>query len=199
MALNKNQFTIKESKDKSIARFFVSYNLYRNNNDNKQKSYQLLSLLKQQNDLLLEIDSSLTTLTTPSEIEPAILGLLKDLKEMGIDCRHQKSEAKSNKGLFGFLNMNKPYTAHRIFAFIPDQVWREEAFQSLLPNYGVRYYICKGPVDGIKLLEDLHCGRILDDELIEQFDLIIYDCSDFGQMGINTKLSKVDIQKRLTV
>jgi hypothetical protein len=199
MDINKNQFSIKESKDKSLARFFVSYNHNRNNKNNKQKSYQLLSLLKQQNDLLIEIDSSLTTLTTPSEIEPAILSLLKDIKEIGIEYRHQKSEAKSSKGLFGFLNMNKSYTAHRIFAYIPDKVWREELFQSLLPNYGVRYYICKGPVDGIKLLEDLHCGRILDVEQNEQFDFIIYDCSDFGQMGINTAFSKEELQKRLTV
>jgi hypothetical protein len=199
MVLNKSQFTIKESKDKSIARFFISYSSNCSNTDNKQKSYQLLSLLKQQNDVLLEIDSALTTLPNPSETDTAIEGLLKDLKGMGIDYRHQKSEAKDNKSLFGIFNLNKTHIAHRILTYVPDKIWREDRFQKFLPSYGVRYYICKQQVVGDKLLEDLHCGRILDDEKKALFNLVIYDCSDFGQMGINTNLSKEELQKLLDI
>jgi len=199
MAFNKSQFTIKESKDKNIARFFISYSLSRSNTDNKQKSYQLISLLKQQNDVLLEIDSALTTLPSPGETDTAIESLLKDLKGMGIDYRHQESEAKDNKSLFGIFNLNKTHTAHRVLTYIPDKIWREDRFRKFLPSYGVRYYICKEPVDGGKLLEDLYCGRILEDEKTMLFNFVIYDCSDFGQMGINTQLSKTELQKLLVI
>ena len=196
MDFKKNQFIIKESKDKSVARFFIAY---RNNKESKQISYRILSLLKRQNDVVLEIDSTLTTLSSPGETETAALSLLKDLKDLDIDLRHQQSEAKSNKGLLGILNLNKTYTAHKILAYIPDKLWRDELFQLIIPGYGVRYYICKGQVDGGKLLEDLHCGRILEAEKIELFDFVIYDSITFAQMGVNTKLSKEELQKLLTV
>jgi hypothetical protein len=199
MAFNKNQFTIKESKDISLARYFISYSSNRNNKGNRQKSYQLLSLLKQQNDVILEIDSELTTLPTTSETETTIGSLLKDFTDMGIDYRHQKSEAKSNKNLFGIFNSNKTHTAHRILVCISDKLWHDDQFQLIIPSYGVRYYICKENIDAKKLLEDLFCGKIMEAEKQELFPFVIYDCSDFGQMGINTELSKAELQNRLTV
>jgi hypothetical protein len=194
MTFHNKEFTIKESKDLNIARFFVTYP----NKNGPLKSFQLLSLLKQQHDLILEFDSTLTNLPNPHETETAALSLLTSFTKLGIEYRHQKSEAKDNKGLLGILNLNKTYTAYRILAYVPDQIWRDNSFQPIIPRYGVRHYICKENVDGGKLLEDLYTGRIKEEEKKELFAFIIYDCIEFGQMGIQTTLSKDELQTLLT-
>ena len=192
MAFHNKEFTIKDSKDLKIARFFVSYP----NKPGMSKSYQLLSSLKQQSGLFLEFDSLFTNLPTPVEIENAAKNLLRNLGEMGISYLHQTSEAKDSRGLLGIFNVNKTYTAYHIFAYIPDQIWKDSSFQAIIPRYGARYYICKESVDEKKMLEDLLVGRIPEDKMTELFDFIIYDCMDFGQMGIKTVLSKEELQTR---
>jgi hypothetical protein len=202
MFFHQKSFVIKESKNTNIARFFLSYQSAlpspNHVDENKQKSYHLLSLLKQQNDVILEIDSELTTLPSHKESESVIQTLVKDLTDMDIDFRLQKSEAKSTKSIFGIFGSNATHTAYRLLAYIPDAVWRESLFQMILPTFGVRYYICKGQADAQKLLEDLYCGKILAVDLTAIFDYVIYDSCDFSQMGINTVLSKEAIQKQLT-
>lgn len=192
MAFHNKQFTIKDSKDLKIARFFVSYP----NKPGMSKSYQLLTSLKQQRNLFIEFDSAFTNLPTPAEIQKAALSLLTSLQEMGIRFLHQTSEAKDTRGLLGILNLNKTYTAYHIFAYIPDSIWKVPSFQAIIPRYGVRYYLCKDgvPSDEGKMLEELLMGRIPEEKMLEWFDFVIYDCMDFGQMGIKTNFSKEELQ-----
>jgi hypothetical protein len=194
MAFPSKEFTIKTSKDPNIANFFVTYN----NKDAHLRSYKLISSLKQQHDLIIEIDSTLTNLPSTSETETAALNALTSFQAMGIDIRHQQSEVKDSKGLFGIFNLNKTYTAHRILAYIPDNVWQDNQFALLLPHYGARYYICKENVDANKMLEDLYSGKLTEEEKVAQLSFIIYDCSDFAQMGIKTVSSKDDLLKLLS-
>jgi hypothetical protein len=194
MAFHNKEITIKESKDLNIANFFVTYF----SKNGPLKSFQLLSLLKQQHDTILEFDSTITNLPNPHETETAALSLLKNLTELGIKYCHQKSEVKDTKGLMGILNLNKTYTAYRILAYVPDHIWRDPLFQPIIPRYGARYYICNEKTDGEKRMEDLFTGRIKEEEEKDLFAFIIYDCIEFGQMGIKTTLSKDELQMRLT-
>jgi hypothetical protein len=193
MAFRNKEFIIKDSKDTKIANFFVAYP----SKPGMSKSYQLLSSLKQQKGLFLEFDSAFTNLPTSVEIENAAKKFLGNLREMEIAHLHQTSEVKDNRGLLGFLNLNRTFTAYRIFAYIPDQLWQDQSFQAIIPRYGARYYICKDRVDEKKMLEDLLVGRIPEEKMFEIFDFIIYDCMDFGQMGIKTAFSKEELQTRI--
>ncbi|HBF37660.1 MAG TPA: hypothetical protein DDW50_10095 [Firmicutes bacterium] len=194
MPFHNKEYTIKDSKDLKIARFFIAYS----NKPEMSKSFQLLSSIKQQKNLFLEFDSAFTNLPTPTEIENAAKSLLKSFQALGVKHLHQMSEAKDNRGLFGILNLNKTYTAYRIFAYIPDEMWRNSSFQAIIPRYGARYYICKESVDQDTMLEELLAGRIPEEKMQDLFDFIIYDCIDFGQMGIKTAFSKDELQLKIT-
>jgi hypothetical protein len=197
MAFPNKEIVIKESKNPEIANYFIAYGF--NNKNSSVKSYQILSLLKKQQDIMMEFDSTLVNLPTVPEIESAALKLLKNLQEAGVELRHQQSEAKDSRGLLGIFNINRKYTAHRILAYIPDKMWSEDSFQKLIPRYGVRYYICKEGADGQQAMEDIYAGKIGEEAKKELFSFIIYDCIEFGQMGVQTAYSKAELEKQLTI
>ena len=194
MPFHKKEFTIRDSHDPKIARYFIAYP----QKEAKSKSYQLLTSIKQHQNLFLEFDSAFTNLPTPVEIENAAKELLKNLQKLGINHRHQTSEAKDNRGLLGILNLNRTYTAYHIIAYIPDETWQSSSFQEIIPRYGARYYMCKTSVDQDAMLEDLLAGRIPEEKMQEFYDFVVYDCVDFGQMGVKTAFSKEELQMRLT-
>lgn len=200
MAISQHKLVVKENKSDSAARFFLSYSKKRSSFENKELSYDILSALKKTNPVVMEIDSSICILPTTQERENFALDTLKAIRELGIDYRYQKSESKTGgKSFLDLFGIGRNCTNHKILALIPDQVWRQDAFQSLLPLYGVRYYICSEPIDGSKLLDDLYCGRILEDEINAVVPFIIFDCVDFGQMGINTVINKAELQTILGI
>ncbi len=200
MNSNKQKIVIKENKKSDIARFFISYSLNRSKAENKERSFQIISALVKDHDIIMELDSSLIVLNSAKEKETSVLGIVKDLRELGIDYRYQKSESPSNsRSLLDLFSFNKNVTVHKVLAHIPNKTWKEADLLFMLPTYGVRYYIFKETIDGANLLEDIYCGRITEAEKKDYFDYIIYDCSDFGQMGLNSDISKEELRKALEV
>jgi hypothetical protein len=195
MLFSNKEFTVKESKNPDIASFFISYA----GKNGQAKSYQIISTLKQQHDLVMEFDSTMASFPTLHDTEAAALDLLKSIQSIGIDYRHQQSEAKDTRGMLGIFGVSRKFTAHRIFANISDKMWRDSAFQRIIPKHGVRYYICRENVNGQQPMEQLYAGKTTEAEKKELFSFMIYDCIELGQMGIQTELSKEELQKRLTV
>jgi hypothetical protein len=200
MIFQKKPFIIKKSQDTSLADFYISYQSVNNNKSHPSKSHQILSSLKQQQDIILEIDSQLTSLPTQSESQDAFAELLSNLANLGVDYWDDQSKIKETKNFLGIpISSNKLFTAHRIIVPIPDKLWHEESFQKIIPYFGVRYYIAKEHSDLPKLMESLKSSAMSEDEEKQEFTFIIYDCIAFGQMGVKTSLTKAEIEQRLAL
>lgn len=194
ICLKENKY--KESMD--LARYCLSYNRVKTIGQKKQVGYEILSKLKGTNDVFIEVKTNLLTLEE-SLAETCALDFLKAVNDLGLSYRTKKVIAEKRNILGGILNFaKKKREVPEILAYVPDAIWRKKEFYSILPIYGVRYYICKEPVDGIKVLDQLFNGQINNDQQLELFNFLIFDCSSFSQMGINSKyLSCKDINKLL--
>jgi hypothetical protein len=200
MIFQKKPFIIKKSQDASLADFYISYQSVNSSKMHTSKSHQIISSLKQGNDMILEIDSQLTSLPTQSESQDAFTELLNNLANLGVDYQDKQSKVKETKNFLGIpISSNKLFVTHRIIALISDKLWHEEHFQKIIPHFGVRYYIAKENTDLQKLIEVLQSSEINEDEKKDKFAFIIYDCIAFGQMGVKTSLTKAEIEQRLAL
>ncbi|MGI6776830.1 MAG: hypothetical protein ACOX7R_02015 [Acetivibrionales bacterium] len=174
---------------------------YRANNEaiNSRASYEILSKLIGDNDVVIEVNSSLTN-TTKTESEDRTFHFLSEVRNRALDYSYRKVPSSARQS---FLSMifgggKKNAEAHEIMAYIPEKVWKEETFLSVLPVYGARYYVMKSPEEGDKVINEL-C-RMLDSEKIDYFKLIVFDVASFGQMGIvSNYLTADDIKGTLGI
>jgi hypothetical protein len=205
MPLKKGKVTIRENKSVKSpddARFFLTYEPGSSENEKRQSSYQIISSLKQKKDLLVEINSSLLTVSPNGERENFMIEVLRAVKDAGLNNRYRKlagtgSSGSSIKDLFSF---GKKPAVHELFILVPDRTWQDEVFQALLPLYGVRYYVCSGNEEPAKLMDELFNGQILEEDKFNYFNPIIFDCSDFGHSGIFTdRLSLAEVKNFLGI
>ncbi|MBZ4666217.1 hypothetical protein [Mahella sp.] len=199
-----SKISIKENKQGTsleAPRFALSYGQAADVDIENRRliSFKILSALKgESNDVILEIDSSL--LNAPRQHRADIaLDFVRAVRSAGIDFRYDKNAERVSFFSQLFRIGDTGYSFHhRVLAYIPQSIWTSEGFINILPAEGVRYYITQPTVQSSKLLDDMHHGYILDDEKLDIFDLIVFDCCVFGQMGIYTKrLSLDDIKERL--
>ena len=142
--------------------FSLTYGRNKSSPENRELSYQILSAFKQEQIVLLEIDSSLFLMSKPQESEIQIEALIKDLSQLGIQYQRQTFQFNQPRGLLGSLGIHKTTPGHRIFALIDNETWRKNEFKSYLPENGARYYICKDAIDEQKVFEDLSSSRLTD-------------------------------------
>ena len=164
-----------------------------------KRSYQVISALKGDAGLVVEVNSSLFNLSN-NQRGDAALTFLEEIRALNWNYRYRKITApptmNSLETLFSF--MKKPdNTAHQIFVEVPAAVWRdEEMIVKLLPIHGLRYYL--GAAAGIEPLEALFNGQYTEEQFLTLFKLICYDCAGFGQMGIYTEdLTLAELRKML--
>lgn len=181
-------------------RYSLSYRRGVLNKGSKKISYDLISRLVGGKDLLLKVDSSLFTGLSPEDEAKLVETIIMKLREMNIEYRYRTNSYPKKSKVFGFsISTSQTVTEHEILAYIPNRIWVKEGFWEFLPEYGVTYHILSPETNGSKLLDDIHTGRLLDKEILENYDLTIFDCFSFGQMGIDTDLSKQDLEGLLKV
>jgi hypothetical protein len=193
---------VRENKSGSgmeSARFYISYMDMKVKESKKEKSCKIISALTGEGDILIELKSSLLGVY-PNRREQIALDFLKDIKELGLSYRSRRVPSSDSGSIFTrlFLFGGKKTEAYEIIVHVPAGIWEKQEFKSILPEYGVMYYIGSKTGENGKLLEDIFNGQIMGDELLDVFECVIYDCSNFGQMGIFTgKLTINDINDRL--
>lgn len=176
--------------------FSLSYKVNYEQVDTKI-SYDILSALKGDNDVIIEVNSSLANVAK-SEGEDSAIAFLQKIRSLGLDYSYRKVPAATKQSFLAqlFGGGKKENLAHEVLAYVPDKVWRDESFQSLLPVYGARYYVTKEPEESDKIVNEM-C-RMLDNEKVDYFKLIIFDVASFGQMGIVTNyLARSDLKNML--
>ena len=181
---------ISDKRD-SISKFAITYSA--KNIDNSQISYEILSSLKAENDIIIEISSSFLKLSE-SESKMLLSKLIEELDNYGVMYKKRKISVHSRRTMLSISLKSEIIEGFELFAVIPDAIWRNENFKRLIPNMGVRYYL---PTS----IKDVNLDEFIDleeNEKISQCNWVIFDYILSGSMGINTcMMKKEDIQALL--
>lgn len=143
--------------------------------------------------VVVEFDSTLLALPD-NEREACALAFRAGLQSLNIDFRH-RSIPQTGRSSFVSRLLKSNQEAHQILALIEPAVWQAEAFQALVPAQGIRFYQLPLGDNGGALLDEIFQGKLIRQELLQRFELIVYDVASFGQMGIiSTRKSFEEIQ-----
>src|SRR5690554_1495315 len=143
----------------------------------KEANYRILSALVQEDDLLIEIDSSWFS---NNKKEIYFKEILQYIRTNDLDYNYNKITNNDIQSIFGNL-YNKNTVVHKTIFYLPNNIWKSESFRSIIPINGARYYILNKNNDE-KILK--YMGKMMDNEILDYFKLIVYDpgCDNFQQM-----------------
>jgi hypothetical protein len=202
----KHPWVVKENKAGNgvdTPRFFIDYG--GKAAGNRAISYQIISLLKRDADLIVKVDSSLLNLPAKQR-DGMVRDLITELKSLGLEYRYRKFLGSASPNLWNQLlpfRKNEEYH-HEVIIDLPDGVWRQQsstgsAFMRTL-GYGTFYYICKDSGRGPGIVDDFFNGGISPEEQSDYFVLSVFDWTYFGQMGLFTgSLTLADCKQLLKI
>lgn len=177
------------------AQFRLAYNSQGLEYNIRHASYIILSSLKSDNDLIIEINSSLFSMSE-SKKEPFIKNLLESAKSLGLYYQYKKVPAYAKQNIFSlFFNKNVSH-AYEVFIYVPHKIWSTDEFSNFLHLCCARYYITKESVEASTIIDNMQ--QMTDNEKLDFFKLIVFNNVTYGGMGINThSLSIPDINQLL--
>jgi len=156
-------------------------------------SYEIISLLKENNDIIIEVDTSLIIQSKSNKFNYE--DFISDIKKMNLQYSYRKTQSQKQDILSALFGFKRNVDEHIITVYVPDSVWREEEFRKIIPDCGIRYYIMKGSDDARKVLDNMN--NMIDKEKNNYFLYLIYDASEFCQMGISSNYYGYDDIKRI--
>jgi hypothetical protein len=173
-------------KNPQAVKFSLTYHARKM--DNSQVSYEIMSKLKGQEDIILEVNSSLLNLSEKENKE--LFSKLEDtFEKMDIKYNNKKIKVTAKRAILSISVSNKEINGFQLFARITDITWNDEAFKRIIPQIGIRYYILES---GNQI--DPDSFAVLDDEEKDKLcSMVIFDNIFFGCMGINTPYKKDEI------
>ncbi len=194
---NPGRIALTENKSTN-PRYALSYRRGASDKYLKKVSYDIISRLVKDQDLLLEIQSALFYGSKLDDNGKIFEKILNQLREMNLDYRYRRNLCSKEIKLFGVsVSTNQKGTEHELLIYIPNHIWVKDGFWESLPESGVTYHLLNPKTDGVKLLDDIHTGQLFDNAIQEHCEITIFDCSSFGQMGIETDLAKEELENRL--
>ena len=161
-------------------------------------SYEILSRLKKENDLIVEIKSTLN-FGSDAENEKLTANCFDEIKKMDLLYHHKKVQAPARATILSILTArNKTVDAHEIWAYIPDSVWKEEGLRNIVSAYAARYYIAKKVENPQEFLNTME--QMSDDEKRKHFEMVVFNAPVFCQMGIaSCNLTESDLKGLLGI
>lgn len=191
---NSEKMVLTEHKG-SRPRYSLLYRRKDLDRTSRKLTYDIISRLVKDQDLLVELDSSLFSGSTSDAKEKAFAELVAKLRDWNIDYKYSKHPSPEEKKLFG-LSISRTQTGirHVLLIYIPNRFWVQDGFWELLPQQEVTYHILNQGTNGPELLDAIHAGRLLDEEIRKHYETTIFDYCSFGQMGIDTELSKGELE-----
>ena len=163
----------------------------------RKRSYDELSSLIGSGDVTIELDSSLLSVSSQQR-ESYALKFLDDIRALGVEYKCLKSAPGSNPSFWEGMLGKKTKQAFDIIAYIPNETWSKAEMENSLSLYGAKYFITKDESDRTKVLDDFQ--KMLDDEKLNYFKLVVFDVPSFNRMGIYTNyLALSDIKAILGI
>ncbi|MGI6086177.1 MAG: hypothetical protein ACOYIF_12225 [Acetivibrionales bacterium] len=162
-------------------------------------SYEILSALKKDRDVVIEINTSLI-LDAKRSIPFSPEKFLSQIRNLNLVYSYRKSQRQGKPDFFSFLFGGKrDEDCHEIIFYVPDDVWKAEAIKKILPTFGVKYYIKDNSGnDAHNVLDEMN--RLTDKEKADYFSYVIFDVAEFNQMGISSnQYGSDDIKEALGI
>ncbi len=168
-----------EKKVSNLSRFSIAYSGKKM--DNHEASYEIVSALKKDSDIIMELNS---TLMGVSENDKYLLHskFLQELDSRGIEYKNKKISVNARRVIFSIPLEGKKIDGFELYARIPGEIWHEPRFKNIIPASGVRYYMLQ--TDSESNLNAF--VELSEDEKIDLCKLVIFDNIALGSMGINT-------------
>ena len=172
----------------ALSDFTISYSSKKP--DNKSASNKIISALKGNENIIIEIDSSLMTLD--EEKKNYLLGRLTDaLEKMSLNYIINNVHYDKKRSFLSVPIESKKVEGLKIYVFADDNLWGNEQFTDVIPEYGVRYYF-SGEFSDLETFtgED-------EEERTNKCSMVIFDHIMLGSMGINTSKSLAELKNLL--
>jgi hypothetical protein len=158
-------------------------------------SYEILSKLKKDKDVVIEINTSLFLSTAlKTDIRPE--AVLAEIRSLDLAYTYRKVKGTVNQGFLSMFFGKRPEDFHEIYVYIPNNLWCSNIYKKLVPANGARFYILKKSEEGSLVLDKMAC--LTDLEKADHFEYIIFDLAELNRMGIISNMhSFEDIKKSL--
>lgn len=165
------------------AQYILTYRQDRNLDEAARTSHAILSALKEEDEIVLELNSSLFY-TSDKPKNELINQCIETAKKLGLEYRYRKVPPSGVSSLFEKLLNRTRENAHELIVHIPAESWKNESILSLILPYGARYYATDSPSGNTSLLDAF--SNMTDRDKLEHFRLIVFDMGMLGHMGINS-------------
>ncbi|MGE5613550.1 MAG: hypothetical protein ACM3XR_04015 [Bacillota bacterium] len=175
---------LKNSNSLNSPRFVLSLGQAKSRELQISDNYDALTKLIGTSDVVINVDSSLLSLPY-FQRESNIMKFIDTIRALNLEYKYQKFDSQSKWSIFSALFGNTNKKEHEIYAYIPNEIWSKDEFKNEYPIYGARYFILKENSDGSKVLEDMQ--RMLDEEKLEYFRMIVFNAVVLNSMGICSK------------
>lgn len=190
---------IKLTENKAAGTDFPKYSLgyvpQKSDDINKNSGYGIISALKQNNDIIVEINDSLLSMKKKDR-DNFVTAFLQSMDSLNISHAKRNVPHIANRGILGFFSKPKLEEAVNICFYLTNDQWNSPEFQKVYPKYGARYYICSP--DKPTSTEALY--NMSDDERLNTFEFMIFDSGILRSMGINSKIRNMaDIKALLGI
>lgn len=179
------KITIRENKSwdpDSSPRFILTFNGKASEEEKKKNSYDLLSKLIGDSDVIVEINGSLLGLPIKSR-DSYISKFIEDIRALGLECRSSKTTAVSSPSLLNLFG-NKTTQEKVSAAYIPNEIWTKAQMQDLISSYGARYFVLNQRSDATQTLD--YFQRMDEGERVDYFKLVAFDAMYLNTMSIFT-------------
>lgn len=191
---NSRKMVLKENRG-SRPRYSLLYRRKGLDRTSKKLSYDIISRLAKDRDLLVELDSSLFSDSISNANEKVFKELVAKLRDLNIGYKYRKHSSPEERKIFGLsISGSQTGIRHVLLIYVPNRTWVQDGFWELLPDQGATYHVLNQGTNGPELLEAIHAGRFLDEEIRKHYETTIFDYYSFGQMGIDTDLSKGELE-----
>lgn len=173
-------------------RFTIEIDIAKSQDLQIQNNYDLLTKLIGINDVVISLDSTLINLPY-KERKLLIQRFLETIRELNLEYKCLKSTGRSSKSFLSVLFGAKETQEEEILAYIPNKIWTDGSIDKSLLYYGARYFIKENASTASSVLDDMQ--KMQDDEKLEYFKLIIFNCMSVDSTGIfssNLSLSELE-------
>lgn len=176
------------------AQYILTYRQDRNLDEAAATSHAILSVLKREDEIVLELNSSLFYVSDKPKDE-LIFQCIETAKKLGLEYRYRKVPTAGTPSMFEKLLNRTRENAHELIVHITAENWKNESVLSLILPYGARYYATDIPSGDNNLLDTF--SNMTDKDKLEHFRLIVFDVGLLGHMGINSTSMEPGEVKRL--
>ncbi len=159
--------------------------------DNSDVSYEIITALKAETDMFIELNSSLLNMDA-YEKKNLAAQFVEGLQHFGIEHRNKKVIDDASRKILSITLESKKIEGFEIYALIPKETWSEPEIRKLIPKAGVRYYL---PLEGTE--SNLAAFiELSEEEKLELCRMVVFDHILLTSMGITTvHLAKNDISE----